>query len=108
MDPTLALSKLSQPAPGRLSASSLRDWLRLLPGLALSAVLAAVAIRLGAAGWLPAHGMTALTVAIVLGILLGNTVYPFIAASSGITDVIAAASIQLSPLIISITTTKAA
>ena len=83
MEPTLALSKLSQPAPRRLSAPSLRDRLRLLPGLALSAVLAAVAIRLGAAGWLPAHGMTALTVAIVLGILLGNTVYPFLAASSG-------------------------
>ena len=83
MEPTLALSKLSQPAPRRLSAPSLRDKLRLLPGLALSAVLAAAAIRLGAAGWLPAHGMTALTVAIVLGILLGNTVYPFLAASSG-------------------------
>jgi uncharacterized integral membrane protein (TIGR00698 family) len=83
VEPTLALSKLSQPAARRLSARSLRDKLRLLPGLALSAVLAAVAIRLGAAGWLPAHGMTALTVAIVLGILLGNTVYPFLAASSG-------------------------
>jgi uncharacterized integral membrane protein (TIGR00698 family) len=83
VEPTLALSKLSQPAARRFSAHSLRDKLRLLPGLALSAVLAAVAIRLGAAGWLPAHGMTALTVAIVLGILLGNTVYPFLAASSG-------------------------
>jgi len=83
MEPTLALSKLSQPAPRRLSSSSLQDWLRLLPGLALSALLAAVAIRLGATGWLSAHGMTALTVAIVLGILLGNTVYPFLAASSG-------------------------
>jgi uncharacterized integral membrane protein (TIGR00698 family) len=83
VEPTLALSKLSQPAPRRLSAPSLRDRLRLLPGLALSAVLAAVAIRLGATGWLSAHGMTALTVAIVLGILLGNTVYPFFAASSG-------------------------
>ena len=81
MEPTLALSKLSQPAPRRLS--SLQDRLRLLPGLALSAVLAAVAIRLGATSWLPAHGMTALTVAIVLGILLGNTVYPFFAVSSG-------------------------
>jgi uncharacterized integral membrane protein (TIGR00698 family) len=83
VEPTLALSKLSQPAPRRLWSPSLRDWLRLLPGLALSAVLAAVAIRLGATGWLSAHGMTALTVAIVLGILLGNTVYPFLAASSG-------------------------
>ena len=83
MEPTLALSKLSQPAPKRLSSPSLQDGLRLLPGLALSAVLAAVAGRLGATGWLPAHGMTALTVAIVLGIVLGNTVYPFFAASSG-------------------------
>lgn len=83
MEPTLALSKLSQPAPKRLSAPSLRDKLRLLPGLALSAALAAVAIGFGSTGWLPAHGMTALTVAIVLGIVLGNTVYPFIAASSG-------------------------
>jgi uncharacterized integral membrane protein (TIGR00698 family) len=83
VEPTLALSKLSQPAPRRLSSPSLQDRLRLLPGLALSAVLAAVAIRLGATGWLPAHGMTALTVAIVLGILLGNTVYTFLAASSG-------------------------
>jgi uncharacterized integral membrane protein (TIGR00698 family) len=57
--------------------------LRLLPGLALSAALAALAIRLGTTGWLQAHGMSALTVAIVLGILLGNTVYPFIGASSG-------------------------
>ncbi len=57
--------------------------LRLLPGLALSAVLAIVAIRLGTLGWLQAHGMSALTVAIVLGILLGNTVYPYVAARSG-------------------------
>jgi len=63
VEPTLALSKLSQPAPRRLS--SLQDRLRLLPGLALSAVLAAVAIRLGATSWLQAHGMTGLTVAIV-------------------------------------------
>ena len=83
MDPTITLSKLSHPAPRRLATSFFRDKLRLLPGLALSAVLAAVAIWLGATGWLQAHGMSALTVAIVLGILLGNTLYPSIAASSG-------------------------
>jgi uncharacterized integral membrane protein (TIGR00698 family) len=54
-----------------------------LPGLLLSAAVAVVAIRLGTLGWLQAHGMSALTVAIVLGILLGNTVYPRIAATSG-------------------------
>jgi uncharacterized integral membrane protein (TIGR00698 family) len=55
----------------------------LLPGLLLSAVLALVAIQLGTLGWLQAHGMSALTVAIVLGIVLGNTLYPKLAAQSG-------------------------
>jgi uncharacterized integral membrane protein (TIGR00698 family) len=45
--------------------------------------LAVAAIWLGATNWLQAHGMSALTVAIVLGILLGNTVYPFFAVSGG-------------------------
>ena len=55
----------------------------MLPGLLLSAALAALAIHLGAIGWLQSHGMSALTVAIVLGIFLGNTVYPRIATTSG-------------------------
>ena len=83
MEPTITLNKLSQPASWRLSPSAWGEKLRLLPGLALSAALAAVSIRLGASGWLQAHGMSALTVAIVLGIVLGNTIYPSIAASSG-------------------------
>jgi uncharacterized integral membrane protein (TIGR00698 family) len=84
VDPTtIALRKVSQPAPGRLGKLLARENLRLLPGLALSAALAAVAIWLGGIGWLQAHGMSALTVAIVLGILLGNTVYPSVAASTG-------------------------
>src|SRR6185312_2193045 len=57
--------------------------LRVMPGLVISAVLALVAIQLGSLGWLQAHGMSALTVAIVLGILLGNTVYPYFAAQGG-------------------------
>lgn len=58
----------------------MREPLGLLPGLALSAAVALVAIRLGTLGWLQAHGMSALTVAIVLGVLLGNTLYPYCAA----------------------------
>src|ERR1700749_2568248 len=54
-----------------------------LPGLALSAAVAAAAIQLGAIGWVQTHGMSALTLGIVLGILLGNTVYPLIGTSSG-------------------------
>ena len=49
----------------------------------MSAALALLAIRLGTLGWLQAHGMSALTVAIVLGILLGNTLYPYVAAKGG-------------------------
>jgi uncharacterized integral membrane protein (TIGR00698 family) len=50
-----------------------------LPGLALVAVLAAVAISLGRVGWFASAGISALTVAIVLGILVGNTLYPRVA-----------------------------
>ena len=56
---------------------------RLVPGLALTILLAAAAIALGNIGWLQDHGFSALTVAIVLGMLVGNTVYPRIAAGSG-------------------------
>ena len=56
---------------------------RLLPGLALSAALAAAAVALGRIGWLQDHGLSALTLAIVLGMLVGNTVYPRFAAASG-------------------------
>jgi uncharacterized integral membrane protein (TIGR00698 family) len=82
MDPAITLSKLAPPAPRRLFLPFLQGKLRLLPGLALSAALAAVAIWLGTSGWLQAHGMSALTVAIVLGIVLGNTLYPLVAAHS--------------------------
>lgn len=57
--------------------------LRLLPGLALSAALAAAAVACSDFGWLQAHGLSALTLAIVLGLLVGNTLYPHIAASAG-------------------------
>lgn len=56
---------------------------QLLPGLALSAALAGSAIELGKIAWLQAHGMSALTVAILLGMVLGNTVYPALAPSCG-------------------------
>lgn len=57
--------------------------LRLLPGLAISGALAAVGMSLGRIGWLQNHGFSALTLAIVLGMLVGNTVYPRFAAVSG-------------------------
>ncbi|WP_284213012.1 YeiH family protein [Comamonas jiangduensis] len=64
-----------------LSASSLAfqpwQWLRrTAPGLALSAAVALTAIYLAQLPWFTQHGLGALTLAIVLGLLLGNTVYP--------------------------------
>jgi uncharacterized integral membrane protein (TIGR00698 family) len=49
---------------------------RLLPGVALSGALAMVAMFLARADWLQRHGMSALTAAIAVGLLIGNTVYP--------------------------------
>ena len=56
---------------------------RLLPGLAMSGTLAAGAMALGRISWLQDHGFSALTLAIVLGMLVGNTVYPLVAGQSG-------------------------
>ncbi|MDR7378085.1 putative integral membrane protein (TIGR00698 family) [Rhodoferax ferrireducens] len=53
------------------------------PGLALSALLAGCAMVLGQLNGLQAHGVSALTLAIVLGMLVGNTVYPRMALASG-------------------------
>ena len=59
-------------------------WRGLLPGLLVSGALAAASMALGNIGWLKSHGLSALTVAIVLGMVVGNTVYPrFAAACAG-------------------------
>lgn len=64
-----------------------RGGLNLFSGLALSAVLATAAIVLGKLDLLQTHGISALTLAIVLGMLIGNTFYPAIAdnAAAGVT-----------------------
>jgi uncharacterized integral membrane protein (TIGR00698 family) len=49
----------------------------------LSAALAALAMGLGGLEWLQSHGMSALTVAILLGIVLANTVYTRLAGTVG-------------------------
>lgn len=55
---------------------------RLLPGLGLSVLLAFAAMQVGTIRWLAAHGISALTAAIALGILVGNTFYPRVAATA--------------------------
>ena len=73
------------PAAPTASAVSryLGHYKGLLPGVALSLGVAEVAMQSGRVGWFATHGLSALTVAIVPGILLGNTIYGRIAAASG-------------------------
>jgi len=54
----------------------------MLPGLALTGALACAAIEIGRSPALQARGIGALTLAIALGMLIGNTVYPRFAATS--------------------------
>ncbi len=56
---------------------------RLFPGLLLAAAVAAVSVWLSKNEWLQSHGISALTLAIVIGMLVGNTVYPQLAPSCG-------------------------
>ena len=70
-----------RPVPASI-AGAFTTLRRLLPGLAISALLAATGMALGRFGWLQDHGFSALTLAIVLGMLVGNTVYPRFAVAS--------------------------
>ncbi len=66
----------------RLVTQAQNEPMKILPGAVLAAVVALLAIELGHIGWLQGHGISALTMAIVLGIAIGNTVYPRLAARS--------------------------
>ncbi|MFZ6747344.1 YeiH family protein [Undibacterium sp. Ren11W] len=58
--------RLSQPVP---------PLLPILPGLLLSAALGLLSIALGQISYLQQHGLSALTIAILIGSLLGNTLF---------------------------------
>lgn len=66
----------NEPVAAAPRSAPVRDWRGLLVGVALSAVLGIAAVALGNVAWLQHHGFSALAVAIALGILLGNTLYP--------------------------------
>jgi uncharacterized integral membrane protein (TIGR00698 family) len=53
---------------------------RLLPGLLLAGTLAGAAMALSQWSWLQSNGVSTLTLAMVLGMVFGNTVYPLQAA----------------------------
>ena len=58
---------------------ALAVWRQRLPGLFGVATLAPLAMAVALLPWLKTHGLSALTVAIVLGMVIGNTVYPRVA-----------------------------
>ena len=67
----------------RSSAALAHSLRQALPGLALTGALAFAAIHLGDLPWFAAHGVSALTLAIVLGMVVGNTVYARVGAVAG-------------------------
>ena len=75
------------PAPAALHSDrphNLRQrWGALLPGLILTGTLAFASMALSQIRWLQSNGISALTLAIVLGILAGNTLYPRMGAIAG-------------------------
>jgi len=81
----MSLRSLTNPGTAAVVHGRPNGWQRALscgPGIALTGALAAFAIELGKLSWLQANGISALTLAIVLGMLVGNTVYPRLASAS--------------------------
>jgi uncharacterized integral membrane protein (TIGR00698 family) len=72
MPGTSTVATLPQLQPGT-------RWSRLAPGIAVSLALAVVAMRIGSSPWLQQHGLSALTIAIALAMLVGNSVYVYLA-----------------------------
>lgn len=58
-------------------------WRERSAGLLLTAAVAGASMLAATLPWMQAHGLSALTLAIVLGMLVGNTVYPRIGGACG-------------------------
>lgn len=74
------------PAPAplvRWGAALAHSLGQAVPGLALTGALAFASIHLGDLAWSASHGISALTLAIVLGMVAGNTVYARVGAVAG-------------------------
>jgi len=66
-------------APARPPA---QRWIGFLPGILLTGAVAILANELSKGAWMQAHGISALTLAIVIGMIAGNTFYPRLAGVS--------------------------
>jgi uncharacterized integral membrane protein (TIGR00698 family) len=74
-----AMRTLSSPAAVAQTHNRRQNALGCFPGLALVAVLAALAMTMGSISGFASTGISALTAAIVFGMVVGNTFYPRIA-----------------------------
>jgi uncharacterized integral membrane protein (TIGR00698 family) len=81
------LTNSGVPAVALIQPNPWRGVIDRFPGIALVGALAAAAIALGKIRWFESTGISALTLAIALGIVVGNTLYPRIAraGASGVT-----------------------
>ena len=68
--------------PAKPVSPRARQLMSFLPGILLTGAIAVLATGLARSAWMQAHGISALTLAIVGGMLAGNTVYPHIATYS--------------------------
>jgi uncharacterized integral membrane protein (TIGR00698 family) len=71
--------KTTDTAAIRARAGGRRGSREYLPGLVLIVILATCAMKGSNIQWCLSHGISALTLAIVLGMLVGNTLYPRVA-----------------------------
>jgi len=78
---TRALTSPPVDPPSKCRLGWRRGWVDRIRGLVLVGVLGMLAIQLAKIGWLQANGISALTLAIVLGIIVGNTFYPRISST---------------------------
>ncbi|MCG3461240.1 YeiH family protein [Xenorhabdus bovienii] len=69
---------MSESQLGKIDRPQHNPILILIPGFILTAVLTAIAIHVGGMPWFINMGLGALTLAILLGIIVGNTLYPLL------------------------------
>ncbi|CDG88442.1 YeiH family protein [Xenorhabdus bovienii] len=69
---------MSESQFGKIDRPQHNPILILIPGFTLIAVLTAIAIHVGGMPWFINMGLGALTLAILLGIIVGNTLYPLL------------------------------
>ena len=73
----------SRPAAPLAGQTAPDPFPSLAPGLLLAAAVAAAALWLGTVPWFRSNGLSTLTLAIAIGMLVGNTLYPRLAPRAG-------------------------